>query len=83
MSEEKVQVPTEEEVQQIADNLDVINECLIKLGERVKAIEDYVQQLSPADKIFYKPKGSEEYLNLQDNFNEIYKRLGALEKDGV
>ena len=82
MSEEKVQVPTEEAVQQIADNLDVINECLIKLGERVKAIEDYVQQLSPADKIFYKPKGSEEYLNLSDNFNQIYKRLGELE-DGV
>ena len=82
MSEDKVKVPTEQAVQQIADSLSAINECIINLGERVKAIEDYVQELSPANKIFYKPKGSEEYLNLSDNFNQIYKRLGELE-DGV
>ena len=41
MSEDKVKVPTEQ-VQQIADSLSAINECIINLGERVKAIEDYV-----------------------------------------
>jgi hypothetical protein len=69
--EELIEVSTQE----IADGLGAINECIINLGERLKAIEEYVQELSPASKIYYKPPGHEEYLNLKENFDEIYKRL--------
>tara|TARA_Y100000004_G_scaffold154949_1_gene179320 strand:+ start:402 stop:638 length:237 start_codon:yes stop_codon:yes gene_type:complete len=78
MSEELVKVSTEE----IAESLVAVNKCLIAIGERLEAVEKYVQTLSPADKIFYKPKGTDEYLNIKDNFDNIYERLGALE-DGV
>lgn len=78
MSEELVKVSAEE----IAESLVAVNKCLIAIGERLEAVEKYVQTLSPADKIFYKPKGNDEYLNIKDNFDNIYERLGALE-DGV
>jgi len=78
MSEELVKVSAEE----IAESLVAVNKCLIAIGERLEAVEKYVQTLSPADKIFYKPKGKEDYLNIKDNFDNIYERLGALE-DGV
>ena len=78
MSEKLVKVSAEE----IAESLVAVNKCLIAIGERLEAVEKYVQTLSPADKIFYKPKGTDEYLNIKDNFDNIYERLGALE-DGV
>lgn len=78
MSEELVKVSAEE----IAESLVAVNKCLIAIGERLEAVEKYVQTLSPADKIFYKPKGTDDYLNIKDNFDNIYERLGALE-DGV
>jgi len=73
--EELIQVSTQE----IADGLELINKCIINLGERVKTIEEYVQNLTPASKIYYKPPGHDEYLDLKENFDTIYKRLN----DGV
>ena len=48
MSEELVKVSAEE----IAESLVAVNKCLIAIGERLEAVEKYVQTLSPADKIF-------------------------------
>ena len=33
------------------------------------------------DKTYYKPKGYDDYLNVKQNYDIIYKRLTELEKD--
>ena len=78
MSEELVEVP----VTQIAESLTNINECLRRLGKRLQDVEKYVSELPTPDKTYYKPEGYEDYLNLKQNYDEIYRRLKELE-DGV
>ena len=78
MSEELVEVSAE----QICESLKNINECLLALGKRLQEVEKYVSELPTPAKTFYKPEGYEDYLNIPENFKEIYKRLGSLE-DGV
>ncbi|AGH06764.1 hypothetical protein Fa020709_082 [Synechococcus phage S-RIM2] len=58
---------------------EAINMCLVQIAERISEIEKYVSELPTPDKIMYKPKGVEEYLNMKQNYDEIYKRLEALE----
>ncbi|WDS61079.1 hypothetical protein SBM1_00212 [Synechococcus phage S-BM1] len=58
---------------------EVINMCLSQIGERLAEIEKYLNELPTPDKIMYKPKGAEDYLNMKENYDEIYKRLEALE----
>ena len=53
--------------------------CLGQIGERLAAIEKYLNELPTPDKIMYKPKSAEDYLNMKENYDEIYKRLEALE----
>mgnify|MGYP007000171214 len=48
---------------QLAEALNSINECLIKVGERLNAIEQHVNEIPTPDKTFYKPEGEEEYKN--------------------
>lgn len=67
------------EEKQLAEALNTINECLVKVGERLNAIEKYVSELPTPDKTYYKPKGKEEYMNIKDNFDEIYSRLNKIE----
>ena len=78
MSEELVEVSAE----QIALSLKNINECLLVLGKRLQEVEKYMTELPTPAKTFYKPEGYEDYLNLKENFDEIYRRIGELE-DGV
>ena len=73
---------SEEKVDPWQDNQEaheVINMCLGQIGERLAAIEKYLNELPTPDKIMYKPKGAEDYLNMKENYDEIYKRLEALE----
>ena len=64
---------------QLAEALNTINDCLVKVGERLNAIEKYVSELPTPDKTYYKPTGKEEYMNIKDNFDEIYSRLNKIE----
>ena len=78
MNEELVEVP----INQIGESLTNINECLRRLGKRLQDVEKYVSELPTPDKTYYKPEGYEDYLNLKQNYDEIYRRLKELE-DGV
>ena len=75
MSEELVEVSAE----QICESLKNINECLLALGKRLQEVERYVSELPTPAKTFYKPEGYEDYLNLKENFDEIYRRIRELE----
>jgi len=70
---------TEVTAQQIGETLTNINECLKLLGNRLKEVEAYVSELPTPAKTYYKPKGYEDYMNLGENFTEIYKRLDKIE----
>jgi hypothetical protein len=75
MSEELVEVSAE----QIALSLKNINECLLVLGKRLQEVERYMSELPTPAKTYYKPEGYEDYLNLKENFDEIYRRIRELE----
>ena len=70
---------TEVTAQQIGETLTNINECLKLLGNRLKEVEAYVSELPTPAKTYYKPEGYEDYMNLGENFTEIYKRLDKIE----
>ena len=73
---------SEEKIDPWQDNQEaheVINMCLGQIGERLAEIEKYLNELPTPDKIMYKPKGAEDYLNMKENYDENYKRLEALE----
>ena len=65
--------------QQIGETLTNINKCLRLLGDRLKKVEAYVSELPTPAKTYYKPKGYEDYMNLGENFTEIYRRLDKIE----
>ena len=75
MSEELTEVSAE----QIALTLKNINECLLALGKRIQEVEKYVSELPTPAKTYYRPEGYEDYLNLKENFDEIYRRIRELE----
>jgi len=75
MNEELVEVP----INEIGESLTNINECLRRLGKRLQDVEKYVSELPTPDKTYYKPEGYEDYLNLKQNYDEIYRRLRELE----
>ncbi len=56
-----------------------INHVLENFGERIEAIEKALGEIPTPDKVFYKPKGHEKYLNIKENYDEIYRRLEVLE----
>ena len=35
-----------------------------------------------AEKVLYKPSGSDKYLNIKENYDHIYKRLDKIENEG-
>ena len=63
----------------IANALNTVNQCLQVIGQRLDAIEQYVQELPIHDKILYKPKNHPDYLNIKENFDLLYKRVDKLE----
>tara|TARA_Y100000004_G_scaffold155947_1_gene180772 strand:+ start:55 stop:303 length:249 start_codon:yes stop_codon:yes gene_type:complete len=79
MSEE-IKTETEEaSAEQIGQILTNVNECLLALGKRLQEVEKYVSELPTPAKTYYKPEGYEDYLNLKENFDEIYRRIRELE----
>ena len=79
MSEE-IKTETEEaSAEQIGQILTNVNECLLALGKRLQEVEKYVSELPTPAKTYYKPEGYEDYRNLKENFDEIYRRIRELE----
>ena len=68
-----------EEIVSLNEALLTLNECVKKLSERISEIEKYVQELPTPEKIYYKPPGTNEYLNIKGNYDQIYRRIEALE----
>jgi hypothetical protein len=58
---------------------EIINECVKGLGERLAEVVKYVNELPTPDKVLYKPKGHDKYLNMKENYDEIYRRIEKLE----
>ena len=65
--------------EQIGEAIKNINECLKLLGNRLKEVETYISEIPTPAKTYYKPKGYEDYMNLAENFTEIYRRLDKLD----
>ena len=76
MSEELIEGASPEQIGQVLTN---INECLLALGKRLQEVEKYVSELPTPAKTYYKPEGYEDYLNLKENFDELYRRIRELE----
>lgn len=69
-----------------ANALKTVNECLIKIGERLDNLEKHhndlvevIQGIQSVDKVLYKPNGDYDYLSIKENLDLIYKRIGDLE----
>ena len=58
---------------------EVINECVKGLGERLAEVVKYVNEIPTPDKVLYKHKGHKDYLNIKENYDEIYRRIEKLE----
>ena len=67
--------------QEFGESLMNISKCLELLSERVQEIEKYVSELPTPAKTYYKPEGYEDYMNLAENFTEIYKKLNKIESE--
>ena len=65
--------------EQIGESIKTINECLKLLGNRLKDVETYLSEIPTPAKTYYKPKGYDDYMNLAENFTEIYRRLDKIE----
>lgn len=70
---------SDERWEEIVKNNEMINDILLKLGERLENLEKYVQALPTPDKTMYRPPNHEEYLNIKENYDLLYRRLEALE----
>lgn len=58
---------------------EILNRCILSIAEKIKEIEEYLINVPTPDKVYYKPPGEEEYLNLKENFDLIYSKLDKLE----
>ena len=58
---------------------EIINECIKGLSERLAELVKYTEAIPTPDKVLYKPKGYEEYLYINQNYDEIYRRIEKLE----
>ena len=74
-SEEMVAVTPE----QIAEALGAVNQVLMALEKRIRDVEKYVSELPTPAKTFYKPDGYDDYMNLKENFDELYRRVERIE----
>ena len=79
MSEQTNTETVEITAQQIGESLTNINKCLRVLGERLKEVEKHMSELPTPAKTYYKPEGYDDYMNLAENFTEIYRRLDKLD----
>ena len=70
---------SDEQWSEVANYSEMINAVLMKIGERLEHLKKYVQALRTPDKTMYRPANHEEYLNIKENYDLLYRRLEALE----
>ena len=58
---------------------EILNECIKGLSERLAELVKYTEAIPTPDKVLYKPKGYKDYLNIKENYDEIYRRIEKLE----
>ena len=56
-----------------------LDDAIMGLHERLSAVEVRLAETPTPDKILYKPTGSDDYLNMKDNYDHIYERISKLE----
>ena len=62
-----------------SEAIDTIDKCLLRIAERLQAVEKYLNELPTPDKVYYQPDGYPDYLNIKGNYDEIYRRIKDLE----
>ena len=58
-----------------SEAIDTIDKCLLRIAERLQAVEKYLNELPTPDKVYYQPDGYPDYLNIKGNYDEIYRRI--------
>ena len=71
---------SEEESDPYAEALNTVNECLVRLAERMQIIEEYVSEAQTLDKIQYTPKDSDQNLNFFAIINDLYAKIEIIDK---
>ncbi len=56
-----------------------LDDAIMGLHERLSAVEIRLSEITTPDKILYKPKGAEDYLDMKGNYDYIYERISKLE----
>tara|TARA_A100001201_G_C4079613_1_gene198482 strand:- start:511 stop:798 length:288 start_codon:yes stop_codon:yes gene_type:complete len=63
-----------------AEAHEILNNTIVSIKGNIDDIVNHVSTLPTADKILYKPEGAD-YMNIKENFDHIYERLGRLENE--
>tara|TARA_A100001201_G_C4070105_1_gene195510 strand:+ start:244 stop:447 length:204 start_codon:yes stop_codon:yes gene_type:complete len=53
------------------------------IEDRLQAIEEFLRTVPTPDKLYYRPEGCDEYLDVKGNYDEIYKRIKELKENGM
>jgi uncharacterized phage infection (PIP) family protein YhgE len=61
------------------DALKQLDDAIMGLHERLSAVEIRLSEIATPDKILYKPKGADDYLDMKGNYDHIYERISKLE----
>ena len=56
----------------------VENQAILQ-SQCIEALEKHVNELPTPNKVFYKPKGYDDYLDMKQNYDELYGRIIKLE----
>ena len=56
-----------------------LDEAIMGLHERLSAVEIRLSEITTPDKIYYKPEGVKDYLDMKGNYDHIYERISKLE----
>lgn len=56
-----------------------LDDAIMGLHERLSTVEIRLSEIATPDKILYKPKGADDYLNMKGNYDHIYERISKLE----
>ena len=64
---------------QLNDALKQLDDAIMGLHWRLSAVEIRLSEIPTPDKILYKPKGADDYLDMKGNYDHIYERISKLE----
>lgn len=62
-----------------AQAISVITDRILELKNDIQSVADCIPKLG-ADMMMYRPRGSEQHLNIKENYDFLYQRIEALEQ---